>query len=369
MAYKSKPYFNNTGSLKRFTEKILLLAQKIGVLSFLVHLLISVCGKTAWGPRGWPNRREAPGCEPQNIAANLSVPSGDAAEQRRGPNEALTSWPTSQCSIGLVNSGPQPQRNCDADGKSRSSDRDDVKARVTTYNIAAHASARHDRRGFPVPLRLNALRSRRNSCRERFSRKAHWTGSTMRLAILSIYPTRDDQIERRRHFGIPQVGNVPVAGRSGRRDRWITIEPEKRHGGRENAFETPFGRLRESSLRNRRRRCAMRLSPRWVRLCRQRIFDTQRLDDLGDENYDLCFPISGIAIGPLARDNQVGSEASPPKAFDEGPAPASRAGSQCTRRISEATTSAAESATNCRAGFSSRLRTTVDLSVCKKIPD
>lgn len=30
--------------------------------------------------------------------------------------------------------------------------------------------------GFPVPLRLNALRSRRNSCRERLSRKAHWTG-------------------------------------------------------------------------------------------------------------------------------------------------------------------------------------------------
>ncbi|CCV02956.1 hypothetical protein MESS2_10052 [Mesorhizobium metallidurans STM 2683] len=41
--------------------------------------------------------------------------------------------------------------------------RNDVKARVTTYNIAAHASTRHDRQGFPVPLRLNALRSRRNS--------------------------------------------------------------------------------------------------------------------------------------------------------------------------------------------------------------
>ncbi|SJM36024.1 conserved hypothetical protein [Mesorhizobium delmotii] len=66
--------------------------------------------------------------------------------------------------------GHNRNANCDADGKSRSSDRNDVKARVTTYNIAAHASTRHDRHGFPVPLRLNALRSRQNSCRERFAR-------------------------------------------------------------------------------------------------------------------------------------------------------------------------------------------------------
>ncbi|SJM36025.1 hypothetical protein BQ8482_910004 [Mesorhizobium delmotii] len=51
----SKPHFDNINSLERFTVKILLLTQEIGVLSFPRAQFVSsrFMVKSAWGPRGW----------------------------------------------------------------------------------------------------------------------------------------------------------------------------------------------------------------------------------------------------------------------------------------------------------------------------